>query len=445
MPQQEESYSLDAMLEAANIERLDEADRIYSHEVREIISSKPVWIVRNGIAMFFIIIGLLFALTFFIQYPDIVKAPIKIVGNNLPKQIISKSEGRIVYLNALENKKVIVGDVLAILQSNADYKQVLLFKKWIDQTELDLKGNDWNAISQLETLNQLGDLQKNYQDIAQQIYQLSWAKTKGYFNQKRDAIAQDIQLINQSKENANSQKQLILQDLEMQQGLLTINEKLANEKVIAPLDLIKDKSIVIAKKQQLVQVDAADINQSANIVAKQKELLEIDKLNADIQLNFIAALFNAKSALTEWANRYILVASETGTLQFASYFQENSWIKTGQELFYIIPKQPTYFAELIASQQNFGKLKQGQQVNISLNSYQRNEFGVLQGTIINIPKVPYKDTSFLIKVKLNNGLQTNYKKTIHFSNSLTGTADVITAEATLADRLLYQWRGLFAR
>ena len=77
MPQQEESYSLDAMLEAANIERLDEADRIYSHEVREIISSKPVWIVRNGIAMFFIIIGLLFALTFFIQYPDIIKAPIK--------------------------------------------------------------------------------------------------------------------------------------------------------------------------------------------------------------------------------------------------------------------------------------------------------------------------------------------------------------------------------
>lgn len=445
MPQQEESYSLDAMLEAANIERLDEADRIYSHEVREIISSKPVWIVRNGIAIFFIIIGLLFALTFFIQYPDIVKAPIKIVGDNLPKQIISKSDGQIIFLNAKENQKVNAGDILAVLQSNADYKQVMLFKKWVVQTELDLKGNNWNAISPLETLNQLGDLQKNYQDIAQQIYQLSWAKSKGYFDQKRNAITQDIQLINQSKENANSQKQLILQDLEMQQGLLTINEKLANEKVIAPLDLIKDKSIVIAKKQQLVQVDAGTINQSANIIAKQNELLEIDKLKTDIKQSFIAAIFNAKNALTEWANRYILVASETGTLQFASYFQENSWIKTGQELFYIIPKQPSYFAELIASQQNFGKLKQGQKVNIALNSYQRNEFGVLQGTIINIPQVPYKDTSFLIKVKLTNGLQTNYQKTIHFSNSLTGTADVITAEASLADRLLYQWRGLFAR
>ena len=92
MPQKEKSYSLDDMLKAAKIERLDEADRIYSHEVREIISSKPVWIVRYGIALFFLIIGLLFIVTFFIRYPDLIKAPVRIVGKNLPKQVISKTE-----------------------------------------------------------------------------------------------------------------------------------------------------------------------------------------------------------------------------------------------------------------------------------------------------------------------------------------------------------------
>lgn len=60
-----------------------------------------------------------------------------------------------------------------------------------------------------------------------------------------------------------------------------------------------------------------------------------------------------------------------------------SWIKAGQELFYIIPEQPTYFAELLASQQNFGKISKGQSVNIALNSYQRNEFGILKGKIEN--------------------------------------------------------------
>lgn len=80
-----------------------------------------------------------------------------------------------------------------------------------------------------------------------------------------------------------------------------------------------------------------------------------------------------------------------------------------------------------------------------MNSYQRNEYGVLKGVIENIPAVPYKDSVFLIRVQLNRGLNTNYNRVVQFSNNLTGTAEVITAEATLADRLFYQWRGLFRR
>jgi hypothetical protein len=59
----------------------------------------------------------------------------------------------------------------------------------------------------------------------------------------------------------------------------------------------------------------------------------------------------------EWANRYILVASETGTLQFASYFQENSWIKTGQELFYIIPKATHLFCRADCIPTEFWQIK----------------------------------------------------------------------------------------
>lgn len=445
MPQQEESYSLDDMLEAAKVDRLDEVDRIYSSEVREIISSKPAWIVRYGIALFLIIIALLFTLTFFIHYPDLIKAPIRIVGKNLPKQIINKTEGRLVLLAAKENSTVQEGDLLAILQSNADYTQVIAFKGWIEQTELKLKQGNWTAIDSLITLNNLGDLQKFYQDIQQQLYQLSWSQPNGYLEQKKETIAKDLAILNQLQSNAEEQKKLIKQDLSMQENLLNINEKLAKEKVIAPLDVNKDKTAVLAKQQQLVQVDAGTINQNANALAKRKELIELQKNESDIRQNFIATLFNAKSAIAEWTNRYMVIATETGRLQYTSYFQENSWIKAGQELFYIVPQQPEYFAELMASQQNFGKLTKGQSVNISLNSYQKNEFGILKGVIDHIPTVPYKDTVFLIRVQLKNGLKTNYDKQLQFSNNLTGMAEIITAEATLADRLLYQWRGLFSR
>ncbi len=448
----DQTYSLDDMLQAANVERLDEADRIYSSEVREIISSRPAWMVRNGIALFFIIISFLFTGSFFIQYPDIIKAPVRIVGNNLPKQVLSKSEGKLVALFIKDNDQVQEGALLGIIQSSANYKQILILDKWIEAqlknltTSKNTSTNSWwSKVQTLPTLNTLGDIQKNYQDLSQQVYQLGWSAPKGYFEQKKQTIAKELNTIDALSQNAQTQKQLIEQDLQMQQHLLKVNEGLVKEKVIAPLELNKDKSAVIAKQQQLVQVDANTINQNNSAISKQKELIEIAKTSNDIQQNFITALLNAKTAITEWKNRYMIIASETGKIQMASYYQTNSWIKSGQELFYIIPAQPSYFAEVLASQQNFGKIRKGQEVHIALNSYQRNEFGVLDGIITNIPAVPYRDTAFLIKVELPKGLVTNYNKQVLFSNNLSGTAEIITENASLADRLLYQWRGLWRR
>ena len=448
----DQTYSLDDMLQVANVKSLDEADRIYSSEIREIISTRPAWMVRNGIALFFVIIALLFTGSFFVQYPHIIKAPVRIVGNNLPKQVLSKSEGKLVSLFVKDNDQIKEGAVLGIIQSSADYKQILILDKWI---ELQLKNftisnntstnASWSNIQTLPTLNTLGDIQRNYQELSQQVYQLGWSKPNGYFEQKKQNIAKELNTIEALNQNAQTQKQLIEQDLQMHQHLLKVNEALVKEKVLAPLDLNKDKSAVIAKQQQLVQVDANKINQNNSAISKQNELIEITRTTNDIQQNFITALLNAKTAITEWKNRYMIIASETGKVQMASYYQTNSWIKSGQELFYIIPTQPGYFAEVLAPQQDFGKISKGQEVHIALNSYQRNEFGVLDGIITNIPAVPYRDTAFLIKVELPNGLITNYKKPILFSNNLSGIAEIITENASLADRLLYQWRGLWKR
>lgn len=448
----DKGYSLGGLIQADNLVKLDAADRIYSSEVREIISARPIWLIRNGIALFFVIVILLFTGSFFIQYPDIIKAPVRIVGNNLPKQMLSKSEGKLVALFIKENDYVQEGQLLAVLQSSADYRQVLLLDKWVEtqlkictDSNLKLTNEYWNNIDKLPLLNTLGDIQKLYQDLIQQLYQLELSASTGYFEQQKEAISKELNTLAALNQNTLIQKQLIEQDLRMQEHLLKVNEKLVNDKVLAPLDLNKDKTAVIAKQQQLVQVDANIISQRNIAISKQKELIEISKNVRDIQQNFQIALLNAKTAITEWKNRYMIIASETGKIQMASFYQTNSWIKQSQEFVYIIPEQPTYFAEVFASQQNFGKISKGQIVHISLYSYQRNEFGVLDGFISSIPSVPYRDTVFIIKVELSKGLITNYKKEILFSNNLSGTAEIITENASLADRMLYQWRGLWRR
>lgn len=424
---------------------MPENDESFSFEVSEIISNKPVWIVRNGIALFLILIGLLFTLTFFIRYPDIIKAPIRIVGKDIPKQLISKTEGKVVAVFVNDHSIVNQGDLLAVVQSNADYKQVLEFEKWVLNSEYLLINNKWSELSPINLLNNLGEIQNSFVEVKQTLYELNLFKSNGYYDQKLKAIHKDLSYIQEMKSNSELQKELMLQDLEMQQNLLHTNEGLVQEKVIAPLELNKDKAIVIAKKQQLIQLDAGSINQNANSLNKNKELIEIMKSRTDIQQRFLSVLYNARTAIIEWKNKYLIVANNSGKLQFVSYFQENTWIKTGQELFFIVPDQPVYFAEMFAAQQNFGKINEGQTVNISLNSYQRNEFGILKGVIETIPSVPIKDSIFLIRVKLLNGLTTNYRKQLHFSNNLSGMGEIVTSNVYLIDRLLFQWRGLFQR
>ncbi|MGS0000436.1 hypothetical protein ACUOIV_28295, partial [Escherichia coli] len=106
---------------------------------------------------------------------------------------------------------------------------------------------------------------KSYQELSLQLYQLSWSAPSGYFIQKQEAIKKDLAVIEALKQNGNKQKSLITQDLILQQNLLQVNERMVNEKVLAPLDLNKDKSVVISKQQQLVQADANTLNQDASL------------------------------------------------------------------------------------------------------------------------------------------------------------------------------------
>jgi hypothetical protein len=92
---------------------------------------------------------------------------------------------------------------------------------------------------------------------------------------------------------------------------------------------------------------------------------------------------------------------------------------------------------------NSGKIKVGQQVNIRLANFPDREFGVLKGKIKNISLVPDKDGNLLLDVNLTHGLQTSYKKQIPFQQEMKGSAEIVTEDLRLLERVLYQFRSLY--
>lgn len=62
-----------------------------SSEVNEVLSQPPSWLVRWGITVFFFVLLILLGVGWFVEYPDLIKANLRVVATNFPKAVNAKS------------------------------------------------------------------------------------------------------------------------------------------------------------------------------------------------------------------------------------------------------------------------------------------------------------------------------------------------------------------
>ena len=133
-------------------------------------------------------------------------------------------------------------------------------------------------------------------------------------------------------------------------------------------------------------------------------------------------------------------------VSFLQIWTENQTINAGDNVFSIIPTlEKGYIGKLKAPALNSGKIKIGQVVNIRLSNFPDREFGMLKGKIKNISLTPDSAGNLLIDVALSQKLETSYHKIISFQQEMKGSAEIVTEDLRLTERLLYQFRDIFRR
>ncbi len=422
-------------------------EELISDEVQEVISYRPHWIIRRGNAFFLLILLLLLSLTWFIKYPDIVNGSARLVALNAPRLISSKTEGKLMKLFALNEQEVKEGQHLGYIESTAAYDEVMRLKEWIDTTVSATKANEYEILNNnpLPLFTELGELQSGYQLFQNEFLQTRQTLASGYYQKKKNALEKDLQYLSTLKNNTYQQQKISTEEQKLLEDEYKAYEKLAAEKVIAPLELNQYKSKLFAKEQSLKQTGSQITNNDMSSHSKQKELLDLQKTVTDQQQQFHSSLLDLKSQVEKWVQQYVLIASENGKVLFVSSLQENELITAGQGLFYIEPKQTAFYAELMTGQKGFGKIKTGQKVMLKAESYPSTEFGYLVGSINYISNMPNRKDSFLVKVELPQGLQTNYNKTIYFRNNLSAQAEIVTDSRRLFERLMGQLKQIWER
>jgi multidrug resistance efflux pump len=424
-----------------------ESHQLISTEVQEIISYRPHWIIRRGNLFFFLIlIGILFG-SWLIKYPDMVKGSLRISAVDGPKSVVAKTEGNIIRLLVKNEAEVKEGEPLAYMQSTGAHNEVLQLKNWIHQVEQPVSNESIELLLNypFPALNNLGELQPDYEIFRLQLKETMQILQSGYYVQKKRALLRDITYQEQLKNNLAKQNELLKKEYDVQNVDYNAKEGLAKENVIAPLELNQEKGRMLIKEQGLEQMAAQLINGNIASHNKQKELLELQKYVMDQRLKFQSVLFSLKSKTYDWLLRFIVTAPQSGKLFYTSFITENQLVSAGSELFYVQPGKSNYFGLLTAGQNGIGKIATGQDVIIRVQGYPSEQFGYLKGKVTYISNLPNRNDSFLIRVDLPKDLITNQQYKLQFRNNLLATAEVVTKERRLLERFTGKMYEMMSR
>lgn len=435
------------------MEELNDGLKIYSEEVRDVLSDPPKTILKWGNSILLGFITLLFFLSWHIKYPDIVVAPVIITTNIPPEKILAKTSGKIEAI--LVNDKVFVKEntPLAIIQNSADYKEVLNLSKDINginsQDESALNIN-FNKIIDRYKISNLGDIRQAFSlfekdCIAHDLNQ----ELQPFQVQVKAQNSESVQISNRLN-ILQQQKSLNESELKLQKNDVTRYEILFNKGIISAQDFDNKKlGYLQAEKNYKNLLSSISQLKSAlieNTRSSKSNKINGAKENVTLENSQIQSFYQLKKSIKDWELTYVLKSSEAGKVSFLQIWTANQSISVGEPVFAVIPTlEKGYIGKLKAPAMNSGKIKVGQSVNIRLANFPDSQYGMLQGVIQNISLTPDKEGNLLIDVILPNKLETSYHKKIVFQQEMSGSAEIITEDLRLIERLLYQFRGLFKR
>ena len=425
-------------------ETYDTSFELRSEEVQDILSKVPNWMIRWGTVLIFSIIVLMFVVSWFLKYPDIVRTEVVITTNIPPEKMIAKASGRIQDILISDKSNVKANTPLAVIENSSNYEDIFKLKRELEA----FQKRDFVNFPFAQFKNaQFGDIESAFASF-QKDY-LANSLNKNLTPYKVESSAQKSENV-QIKERLSlliQQKSINEQELQLQRSDLARYTKLHDKGVVSDQEFE-------SKKMNFLQAEKNYKNLLTSISQLQSSLIDNAKAIKGNEINDVKetvnldrslsqSFYQLKKAIKDWELNYVLQSGIDGQVTFTKVWIKNQTVTSGEEVFSVVPSTGKgYIGKLKAPSQNSGKIKVGQKVNVRLLNYPDREFGILKGKVQNIALVPDKDGNIAIDVVLPEGMKTSYKKTVPFQQEMRGSAEIITEDLRLLERVLYQFRDM---
>jgi len=410
----------------------EKAIEIRSEEVNEILGRTPVWILRKGIILLSLIIVAILTGSWLFKYPDIIAAPIIITSQNPPSPLIAHTSGKIMAIYVKDQQKVKSGQYLAVLENTADLQSVLQLKALL------MKGDELSNFS--KQISNLGELQQLYNTWTISISDYKRYVQLDYAGKNVKSIRKQINFTHEYIAKLESQNILQAQDLKISGRQYRRDSMLFQQKVTPLAELENSELKLLNAKSAYKNAEITLSNTSIQMTQLEQQILEIQLKEEEDKKRMLDVINSNSQALRNqlqtWEMNYTLKSSVSGKVILGNYWSTNQQVKAGDQVMTIIPDEASIpIGKITLPMQGAGKVKAGQKVNIKLTNYPYLEYGMVRGIVSRLSEVP-NQSNYMVEVNLPSGLNTNYKKKLHFDQEMTGTAEIITEDMRLLERTL---------
>lgn len=422
------------------MENVKKDSNIKSEEVQSIIDRMPTKWAKYVSVITTVLIAAVILSGFIIRYPDTVDGQISVTARVAPVRLVANTSGR---LHLLKQNKTLLqaGDVIAYIESGANYKDILLLDSLLDKYR---PGAEYSM--EFPFSLQLGDIGTAYNSFIVAKMEYKRIRETDIYGTVRMILQRQIET--DQDIIVNMDKELILKE----QIISGSAEQLEKDKKLLSINALTEEEYE-NKKQSLLSKEESFLNLKSNRLTK---LSDINKNKLEIQRSILEERETTEKALSElmsttnnlvnmirlWKEKYLQYATFEGELEYLNFWREDCFVSSGQELFSIIPDKNDILGEVMIPSTGAGKVKVGQTANVKINKFPYDEYGLLKGYVESLSRVSNKVETregmgevYQIIISFPDGLISNFGINLPVDFESKGTVEIITKPKRLIERL----------
>lgn len=419
---------------------LNQEEHLKSEEVQAIIERMPTDWTRWIAICVGVLIATVLLLGFVIKYPDTVDGRISVTAVTAPVRLVANANGRIILLQP-NNSFIEENTVISYIENGADYKHIL----WVDSLLVSRLASE-NLVSRLPDSLLLGEASSAYNAFMLAYLQYERLAGSLIYTTMLQNLQGKIRSDRLVVENLNDELKLKTHILMDSREQLQKDSLLFAKKVISEYDYLKQRATHLALKEACLSLQSSVFMKLSEISQSELEMQRIRSEESENKEKAYSELITQKNALAnairQWKEHYLQYSPAAGELEYLGFWRDNSFIRTGQELFSVIPDRNNILGEVLIPSYGAGKVEVGQTVNVKIDNYPYDEYGLLKGIVKSVSRITNKvDTangtsdSYLAVISFPEGTVTNFGKLLPLDFETKGTAEIITRRKRLIERL----------